>query len=62
MTGAVAPERLAPVCGSAEGILVAYIVFGQPIVFICIRVKGDGSVSVIKVNERLTAEVAPTAA
>ena len=35
VTGAVAPERLAPVRGSAEGVLVAYFVFGQPIVFIC---------------------------
>ena len=35
VTGAVAPERLAPVRGPAKGVLVACLDSGQPIVFIC---------------------------
>ena len=62
MTGAVTPERLAPVRGTAEGLLVACFVSGQRLAFVCTRVKRGRRYFLDGVNKRLTAEVAPTAA
>ena len=62
MTGAVTPERLAPVCGSAEGLLVACFVSGQPLAFVCHVAKRGRRFLLDMANGRLTAEIAPTAA
>lgn len=45
VTGAVAPERLAPIRGSAERIRVACFVSVQSLVSMCKRVKGYGCIS-----------------
>ena len=57
MAGAVAPERLAPVCGSAEGVRVAWFVSGQPFVFYMRR--GEGRWRCFRVSEDLPQKLLP---